>query len=216
MVRVRDREYPLRAGDAFHRYPDLPHDLEAHSALKTLYIALPEGSDSMLRACELPGYADVVLHPGLHDDLALRWRRMHHELGGVSPLRLAHSAVRMQELVVDLHLRALPQRHPAADRVDAACRLLERPQAPSLAAVARSVGMPPSTFRRVFVEVVGCPPWTWRLQRQMERARDLLLHNDRPIALIADALGFSDAATFSRRFTAVVGVSPRQWQKCNV
>lgn len=200
-------------GEAFHRYPGQAHDVEVLTAAESLFCALPGATVEVLRAVGCPGLDDVVIRPGLHPDLIRRWDALMVELARQSPLRLAQTAARMQALVVDLHVRAGTARHPAAAQVEAACHLLDQDQAPGLATIARRVGLGTSTLRRVFREVIGVAPWTWHLDRRIDRARERLLSDDRPVAAVAATLGWPDQATFSRCFTTRVGLSPRAWRQ---
>nr|HPG62586.1 helix-turn-helix domain-containing protein [Casimicrobium sp.] len=49
-------------------------------------------------------------------------------------------------------------------------------------------------------------------ERIVREARRNLAYTQLQIATIADTLGFNDAAYFSRVFTRVTGVSPRQFR----
>lgn len=199
-------------GEAFHRFPDQVHDVRVITTCESLFCAVPGSVAATLRTVGCPGIDDLVIRPGLHPDLIARWQALTTALARQSPVRLAQTAVHLQELLIDLHLRAVAARHPAAAQVEAACRLLDQDHAPGLEAIARRVGLAPSTLRRVFREVVGVAPWTWHLDRRMDRARERLLSDPRSVAAVAEALGWSDAATFTRCFTARVGLSPRAWR----
>lgn len=210
---IAGAHHTLGPGDAFHRRPHQPHDVEALTTAESLFCALPGATFDALRDVGCPGLDDAFIRPGLHPDMIRRWEALMGELARQSPLRLAQTAVRMQALMVDLHVHAVAARHPAAAQVEAACRLLDQDHAPGLAAIARRVGLGASTLRRVFREVIGVAPWTWHLDRRIDRARERLLSDGRPVAAVATTLGWPDPATFSRCFASRVGLSPRAWRQ---
>jgi AraC-like DNA-binding protein len=51
------------------------------------------------------------------------------------------------------------------------------------------------------------------LQRRIDAARTMLEETPEPVAWIAAAVGFTDLAYFSRRFSQQMGASPSQWRK---
>ena len=51
------------------------------------------------------------------------------------------------------------------------------------------------------------------LQRRIWAAQRLLAETVLPVAVIAQAVGFSDTAYFSRRFSQTTGSSPSRWRK---
>ncbi len=216
ILRQDGQAWMIQAGDAFHRLPGQPHTLTVEEDVHSLFCAVPPQAMALLRSGGLPRLGDdLVIRPGLHKDVAERWRRSVRALATAPPRTLARNLLTTLDLIVDLHLHADRRRHPAADRIDAACRLLDQDQALSLDAVAQRVGMGASTLRRVFVELIGCPPWTWRLQRRIDRARELLVQQDLPISIIADQCGFEDPADFSRRFRHLIGETPTAYRKRN-
>jgi AraC-like DNA-binding protein len=75
---------------------------------------------------------------------------------------------------------------------------------------ARQLGISYSSFRRLFKLETGCSPRQFALHVCLERARDLLLHTDKPIHLIAEDLGFESAAYFSRFYKQRTGTCPRE------
>jgi len=75
-----------------------------------------------------------------------------------------------------------------------------------LAAVA---GLSRFHFIRVFRRSFNQTPYQFVLGRRVERARALLKGGAIPVEEIAAAVGFNDAARFSRAFRRITGVSPR-------
>jgi len=70
-----------------------------------------------------------------------------------------------------------------------------------------------SHFARAFRKTTGRPPHAWLVEQRLERAKDLLLKSDLPLAEIADICGFSDQSHFTRVFGAALGVAPGEWRR---
>jgi AraC-like DNA-binding protein len=86
-----------------------------------------------------------------------------------------------------------------------------------LSDVAASVGMTYETFRKRFLKEVGVTPARYRAMRRVEAARELLRYSPHMTnRQAAEALGFADEYHFSRRFTQLTGVSPRQFRGASV
>ncbi|MDX6209624.1 MAG: hypothetical protein QOE24_2015 [Frankiales bacterium] len=63
-------------------------------------------------------------------------------------------------------------------------------------------------FRRVFAET----PYRYLQRRRVERAMFLLRHTQDTVTDICAAVGFTSLGTFSRTFTAIVGVTPTAYR----
>jgi AraC family transcriptional regulator len=78
----------------------------------------------------------------------------------------------------------------------------------SLADVARECELSVSQFARAFKRSTGMPPHRFLMQRRLERARELLLHTQQPLAAVASACGFADQSHFTKVFRRALGQSP--------
>lgn len=83
---------------------------------------------------------------------------------------------------------------------------------PTLDQLAEIACMSPRHFARRFETRLGCTPHAYITARRFARARELLLQQQLKAHQIAEYLGFSSPATFSRWFSQHAGVSPRQYQ----
>ena len=83
---------------------------------------------------------------------------------------------------------------------------------PRQAQVARSLGLPLSTFRRR-LRAAGKTFQMLRDECLSERAQQLLVQGDYSIADIAAQLGYSDAASFRRAFRQWHGDAPAVWRQ---
>lgn len=83
-----------------------------------------------------------------------------------------------------------------------------------LRAAAEAAGVSLSQLDRYFAAIFGCTPSAYLTKLRLENSLDLL-RNNYGIAEAALACGFSDQSAFTRRFRAVVGVTPRAFQVAN-
>jgi len=65
------------------------------------------------------------------------------------------------------------------------------------------------TLTREFTKVTGHAPIEYLIRERVKRAREMLLTRDKSVTEVAFAVGFQDSNYFSRKFRAIVGVSPR-------
>lgn len=77
-----------------------------------------------------------------------------------------------------------------------------------VADAAAAAGLEPHYFSTVFRAEVGESPSRYILRRKMDEARRMLGQPGTTVTDVAQSLGFSDVAHFSRRFKAVYGVPP--------
>jgi AraC-like DNA-binding protein len=67
-------------------------------------------------------------------------------------------------------------------------------------------------YVREFHRAYGLPPHTYQLQERIHLA-GRMLKADLPITQVAQWMGFADQSHFSRRFKALMGATPGQYQK---
>ena len=70
-----------------------------------------------------------------------------------------------------------------------------------------------STFKRKFARVYGMPPNKWLLQKRMELAADLLLHQQEKPSEVYHKVGYENHSSFTQSFKQVYGVTPREFQE---
>lgn len=112
--------------------------------------------------------------------------------------------------------RRLPQpnrHHAKYVRLKGVARTIaEKFDAPlDLKGIAADIGRSVSQLERDFRDIFAMTPQTMHQRVRMEHALELL-EGELSIADIAYACGYSDHSAFSRRFKAMVGMSPIQWR----
>jgi len=82
-----------------------------------------------------------------------------------------------------------------------------------LADLARECGLSVSHFTRSFRQSFGTSAHRYLILQRIEKARSLLSHSVFALSDVALEAGFSDQASFSRTFKALVGIPPGQWRR---
>lgn len=86
-------------------------------------------------------------------------------------------------------------------------------QLPTLNEVAQRAHLSPFHFHRKFTEALGVTPKQFLLDAQIEHAQRELLLDEKPLARVAAACGFSHQSHFASRFKQATGLTPIQWRK---
>ena len=79
--------------------------------------------------------------------------------------------------------------------------------------IADMFGIHPNHLSRVFHSSFGISPKQYLLKLKMDKAAQILVSTEMPVALIAEALGFEDQHVFSRAFKKYWEVSPMLYRK---
>jgi AraC-like DNA-binding protein len=113
--------------------------------------------------------------------------------------------------------RRRPARTTARDRrraVQAALWIDANAQRPiDLATCARTVGLSPYHFLRLFADVLGVTPHQYLVRTRLRRAARLLADGARSITDVALEVGFADLSNFVRTFGRAAGLSPRRFRQ---
>ena len=68
-------------------------------------------------------------------------------------------------------------------------------------------------FSLAFKQSFGVPPHAHIVRRRIEKAQELMLLTDQPLAEVALACGLADQAHLSKWFRRLAGVSPNAWRR---
>ena len=79
--------------------------------------------------------------------------------------------------------------------------------------MAAHVGFSKFHFARAFKEAYGETPANYLTRRRVERAKDLLRSANLTVTEVCMLVGFSSLGSFSSRFSELVGMSPRAFQR---
>jgi AraC family transcriptional regulator len=89
-------------------------------------------------------------------------------------------------------------------------QLAENLSAQQIAAVA---GVSPSHAKTLFRDSVGMPMHQYVIQRRVERAKTMLMEDDKSMAEIAQAVGFSHQSHMARHMRRALGASPKMMKR---
>ena len=79
--------------------------------------------------------------------------------------------------------------------------------------VARDMHMSVSGIYKCMHQSYGCTLSEYITEKRIEKAVNLLEEGELSIEAVAEAVGFTDAAYFSRRFKKLRGISPLKYRK---
>jgi AraC family transcriptional regulator len=82
----------------------------------------------------------------------------------------------------------------------------------SLRDMSRVAYISPFHFNRVFHEITGLPPAKFISAMRLDEAKRLLLNTHLSITDICYEVGYNSLGTFTRRFTELVGLGPREFR----
>jgi AraC-like DNA-binding protein len=176
---------------------------------------------------EIPGwnldtlpYLDLQGMPEIRHSLEAIVEEFNHsdeEAREVAGALLAAAIFRIQRAARELQQREQSTLlgADALRRLDRARALLEAsPEQPlSIEEVAACVGWSGDHLRRVFRQTLGLSPIQIQTAARLQVARDLLRHENLPIAEVGQRVGFGDASHFARAFKADTGLTPRQYSR---
>lgn len=157
----------------------------------------------------------------LPDDPILRatpiekWARRFREVlppssySDMSPSASLQAVCQVQSLLADiLGSKASTAIDGNDNWLEQACALLETVPYRGLGVVARQLGSSEESFRKRFRRLAGISARRHRTTCLIDRACALIQQGEMRDAEIADALGFCDAAHFSRRFKEQMNLTP--------
>ncbi len=99
-----------------------------------------------------------------------------------------------------------------AQKIAAACRLLEQETPITLEALAQRLGLSPYHLHRQFKAITGMTPKAWQQAARAKRLRSMLPNS----ATVTDAVlaaGFPDTASYYRKADASLGMTARQYRQ---
>lgn len=208
------RRYALAPGWCFQRIPGQRHTTRLDPASGWTECFIDLGSDLHASLVRLPFFFpslpawDAGLRPELPTRIvALTARVRQADADGLPDLllellALARDLFQAAELDDDGRL------------IQEACRILadSADDRSGLRRLCQRQGLAYERFRKLFVQRLGVPPHRYRIGRRLERACQLLIDSDRPVAAIAEELGYASPFEFSAQFRRHHGLSPLRYR----
>ena len=218
---------PFRAGTCVIVAPGVPHRARSDPGSTSRWTFCWLDPARVLAGCPVPGRLlrterlagarfPAVADPADHPGLSLLFTALSAEATG----RGDREVLRGLCWAVLAACHRLPGRSAGAADATALARLapaIAATQAdpagvPALPDLARRCAMSPATLRRTFHRTLGCSPRDLALRLRVQHAAELLRRPATSVLAAALASGFASANGLTRRFRAVLGVSPRSWR----
>lgn len=79
--------------------------------------------------------------------------------------------------------------------------------------IAQTLSIDRSYLHRIFKEHLGLSPKEYLINLKMTRAKELLIHTDHPLKIIALSIGMDDVVNFSKLFKKQEQLSPKQYRQ---
>lgn len=145
--------------------------------------------------------------------------RLFQHTGGARPSDAAVCHALLADMVAQLF--AIRLHDPAGLRADIPEPVREAMQHMRLyyfkpirvAELARSVGMPESTFTRQFRKATGTSPIAWLRHERIKQAKRRLIESRDAVKEIARQVGYSDQYFFSKDFKRMTRLTPTQFRE---
>ncbi|MXU65755.1 helix-turn-helix domain-containing protein [Oceanomicrobium pacificus] len=197
----------------------MPFGLSFTPGTKGWVALLPDNGQMVLP--EVPILCNSVA-PGDQRDLAQRFEMLFQESQAPGSDRLEAMlyvsgllSVWFRRQLADNPKLALAEEAPRGDLLQRFLALVEErfDRSESVIDYARRLDVTPTHLTRICRRATGKPASHFIQSRVMEMARETLATTDLRVSEIAEELGFSDPAYFTRRFTATIGESPSQYRR---
>ena len=190
--------------------------------IQTLYLEdLLSRAPELRRVLDLPGVFPLA-ESGLIE-VPLVMKRLEQELEGAEQSGVLGAEIQLMSLLL-LFLRLWPAKEWHRPLLGTRADLVRRFQElvdqeyrthPGLPNIALSLGVSVSQLRLACKTVAGISPIEIIHDRLIVEAKRCLIYTRMSIGQIADWLGFSDAAYFSRFFSRITGTAPSSFRKVN-
>lgn len=208
------REYRLREGDSFQRFPGRLHSnyVDVESGYFECYLECGAAFYQSLRTLRIIRSEAPVQFTAPDMELIRRIWALYHGLKYGGEELLAELTGEFVGILGKCHRNgALDTPDPGGGNiVDLACQQLtaDFTQAFNLKKFCRQNGWGYEHFRKVFRRNVGISPWQYRVRRRLDTACSMLRDSSRSIGDIAARLGYSSVYEFSAQFKKYIGISP--------
>ncbi len=155
-----------------------------------------------------------VIDLGVHPEIAAGYDDLIRELRDQTELKLPLTIEKAFSFLLHQLLPHSVEERKYLRQMEEAARILEADfqEKCSIPALARSLKMSHTSFRRVFARFYRMSPREYRIRRKIEKIQLLLSTRDLRLKEVADRFGYADVYTFSHQFKKMTGVSPAEFR----
>ncbi len=199
--------------------PSVRQHFESEGVLIHDWMHLDEEAAQIWRACGLQ--TDTLYYPAEPSFITGLIRHVEEEYIA----KAEHSEKMLYALLWQLFIRIDRGRKPDNTVPDGGCysqlrdlrrRVMRDLQEPwTVEKMAQQVNMSQSMFYAMYRKFFRCSPVQDLLNERIAAAKNQLQYSDRPVAQIAESLGYHDPTHFSRQFRSYTGLSPTAYRKIN-
>ena len=238
-LQVRDRYFPLRAGDLVVMGPHIYHRVLHKPNVEAKLVSLnfhPEVIRSGDAGGEEESYLSTFLCQDTHFQHVISGRKtlsrevfrlilkVHEELPARTPLnRLAvKTYLKLLLLLLLKHFadylgtrQAIDRKQKDVQRLRPLFQVIDERYAQHIEVrdAARICGMSPSHFMRFFKQTMGQPFRAYLSAFRIAKAQSMLASDDASIAEISQQVGFCSQSYFGEMFRALAGMTPRTYRQ---
>ncbi len=237
MHHTEEEVYRIQAGDVFVVFPGHSHGYSNTHGLRIVNILYDplELSLPVMDLGDVPGYhAMFELEPKLRRRNAFRHHlklaaeelnqadvlaeRMRLELTGRGPGFLHQAAAMFMQLTGFLSRCYMAMRNRSTRSLVNLSKILHYLDAHHdedirMEDLTRLAAMSESTLRRTFQKATGQNPSEYLIHLRIARAAELLRDDTTRVTEAAVAVGFHDSNYFSRKFSQIMGLSPKAYRE---
>ena len=160
---------------------------------------------------------EPVLQIGLNDQVLGSFRtllkRVRSESLGLQPLISAGTLEIIAGMLSSVHQQGTSSHVQEVVRRAKLAMEGSMESLPAVKDLVENSGMSPSYFHQVFKESTGLSPYQYRLQVQMQSAKDLLHNSDLSIKQISYAVKFHSVYQFAKIFKKRMGMTAGQYRR---
>ena len=211
---IGDQVCPFKKGDIYINIPGWPHNAQSPNERPSQWNYITIDTDRFPIQLRNP-HNEILSDHDLTELVRLVFSELHEQKEGyreavLSLLQVLFIRLNRQENMKEFRLEGngnLEMILPALNYLSQNYR-----EDVSVCQMAKACNLSESHFRRVFKRVTKDLPLTYLVKIRLKMAAVLLESSERPIAHIAQEVGFKSLSSFNRQFQKQYQMTPRQWR----
>ena len=210
LLRFKNYEIKIEAGDVFVNFPDIPHTFECNPdigwQLKYFHYGGPYASELI----KMIGFTHKtpVIKIGIHSEIIDLLDKLLIIMKKKQPMYQLDAAVSTISILVGLRKIVGNVHFQHKDIVG-----LMNYKIQTLDEAVKISGYSKFHFIRLFKKSTGVSPWEHIVHLKIDKAKELLSHQEYTIKQVSNEVGFEDAFYFSRLFKKITGLSPSAFKE---